>query len=304
MKGKVISVFGGSGFLGCYLIRELLKLGAHIKVFSRTPEKALDLKTQAKLGQLELHRIDITKIDSIKEAINGSDTIINLIGIRSGSSKQLFTTHVLFPKLLAKCAKLANIPHLIHFSTIGVERNYESSYAHSKYEGDQCVHNENPKSVILRPGLVFGQNDHFLYRLYFSMIKLPFFVTSNNHKSIKPIHASAIVNLVFDILNHYQKYQGKIINITGNKDYSIQEVLQMLEQVIGKRINILSLPGIAYKLYSSFFKLLPRPIMDKEQAHLLKYHYSDSFLKNHLKADQIQDKDLESFIFADLGRKS
>ena len=303
MKDRIISVFGGSGFLGGYIVRDLLAAGAHVKVFSNNPDQALPLKINAPLGQLETHYINISDQDAIKNAITGSDTIINLIGTRTESARHLFMVHVVFPKLLAKCAKQLHISRLIHFSTIGVEKSYESNYAHSKYEGDQCVHNEHHNSVIVRPGLVFGQNDHFIYRLYFLMMKLPFFLTANRNKTIRPIHASDVSHAVLNILAHYKKYQGRIVNLVGTKDYSLDTILSIIEKNLRKKISVVSLPTYAYRMYVSLSRLLPEPIMDKEQLHLLRYNYNNNTSKNYLKRMQIQDRDLEEFMLSDLGEK-
>jgi len=304
MQNKVISVFGGAGFLGNYITRSLLDSGAKVRILSHHPDKALPLKIKAKLGQLELQYLNISDIESIKNGIAGSYAIVNLIGSRNDSKKNLFLTNVFFPKTLAKCAKQQKIDKLIHFSTIGVEDTYESSYAHSKYEGDQYLQHEYKQSVILRPGLVFGHHDHFICKLYFLMSRLPVFVANNIHKTIKPVYAGDIANLVLDVLQNYKNYQGHVFNVTGTKEYSLWTILLALEQSIGKKINIITLRNAIYTLYLALSsRIFPKPLMDKEYIHLLSYNYN-RVPKNILKEIQINSKDLEQFILSGLKEKA
>jgi len=304
MQNKVIAVFGGTGFLGNYIVNSLLNSGATIRILSRNPSKALPLKINAKLGQLSLIYVNTSDADSIKNSIAGSDAVINLIGSRSASKKDLFLANVLFPKTLAKCIKDLKIPHFIHFSTIGVEDTYESNYAHSKYEGDQYLHHECKNAIILRPGLVFGLHDHFIYKLYFLMSRLPIFVATNLNKTIKPIYAGDIANLVVNILQDYNRYQGGIFNVTGTKEYSLSSIMLALSQGIGKKINVITLKKSAYSLYLTLLsKILPRPLIDKEYSHLLFYNYN-RIPKNILKEIKIDSKDLEKFILSGLKEKA
>jgi len=298
MKDQVISVFGGTGFLGSYIVRDLLAAGAHVRIFSKHPDSALSLKIDAKLGQLESHYIDIRNQDAIHTALAGSDAVINLIGTKLGSAKELFITHVLFPKSLARSAKQLNIRKLIHFSTVGVDKMYDSNYAHSKYEGDQCVHKEHRKSVIIRPSLVFGQKDHFINRLYFALTRFPVFPISSQKNHMKPIYAGDISKAVLYILNHYEHYQGKMLDFVGMKSYSMQEIISLIESSIGKSVRSVSIPRYAHRAYVLLSRFFPNPIMNKEQTHLLRYSHRTS--KNYLKKMEISDTDLEQFISSSL----
>lgn len=294
MKGQTITVFGGSGFLGGYIVRDLINAGANIRIYSDNTSDAISLKMGANLGQVKVYRINICDHNAIKSAITGSDAIINLIGIRNGSAKELFTTHVLFPKFLAKYAKHLNIPKLIHFSTIGVDKMYDSTYAHSKYEGDQCVSTEFNKSIILRPTLVFGQKDNFINRLYFLLPRFPIFPITHKMKNIKPIYAGDLAKIVLRLLNDYKKYQSKVLDISGQKSYSMKSITSIISNSIGKNIKLMSLSNTLYRSYVLVSRLFPDPIMDKEHTHLLRYNGRN--LRNHLKQMKINSTDLESFI--------
>lgn len=301
MKDQVISVFGGSGFLGSYIVRDLLKAGAHVRVFSKHPDSALALKLDAKLGQLESHYIDIRNPDAIKTAITGSDAIINLIGIKLGSAKELFITHVLFPKFLAKAAKQLHIRKLIHFSTIGVDKMYDSNYAHSKYEGDQCVHQELRTSVVIRPSVVFGQKDHFINRLYFTLTRFPIFPISNQKNHIKPLYAGDVAKAILYILNNYEHYHNKVLDFVGTHSYSMQDIISLIETSIGRHIRSIRIPRHIHRAYVLISRFFPNPIMNKEQTHLLRYSHRTS--KNYLKRMEISATDLEQFISSFLKEK-
>lgn len=294
MKDQVVSVFGGSGFLGSYIVRDLLASGAHVKIFSKNPESALHLKIDAKLGQLESHYIDIRNQDAIKNAIEGSDAVINLIGTTLGSAKKLFITHVLFPKFLARAAKHSGIHRLIHFSTIGVDRIYDSNYAHSKYEGDQCVHQEHRHAIVIRPSVVFGQKDHFINKLYFTLTRFLIFPISNQKNHVNPIYAGDISKSVVQLLNNYDRYQGRVLDFVGTTSYSMHDIISLIESSIGKNIRSISLPRYLHRAYVLLSRLFPNPIMNKEQTHLLRHSHRTS--KNYLKRMEISATDLEKFI--------
>lgn len=272
-KEKAV-IFGGTGFIGRDIVRKLLKKGSRVKIFSKNPEEADDLKTNASLGQLESSYIDIKNEEKIKEAIDGADFVINLIGIKSGSAKDFFTTHVLFPKILAKSIKRMGIKKFIHFSTIGVDKVYDSRYAHSKYEGEQCIYTEAPNSVIVRPSLVFGEQDNFLYTLYYSLLNYPVFPIAMHETETKPVYVGDVSKAALAILENYDSYKRKVVNIAGEKSYSMSSILEMIQTSIGKRTNLLKLPSPLYRSYVLLSRLLPNHIMNKEYTHLLRCQHN------------------------------
>lgn len=291
---ETIVIFGGTGFIGKDITQKLLKQGHKIKIFSKNPDEAGELKTNASLGQLESHYIDITNEESIKGAITGADSVLNLIGIKSGSKKDFFLTHVMFPKLLAKSIKTLKIKKLIHFSSIGVDKIYDSGYAHSKYEGDQCIHIEARHSVVVRPSLVFGQGDHFIHKLYYISLNYLLLPVASSSAETKPVFLGDVSKSILEILENYDSYKGKVIDIVGEKSYSMKSIIELIQSSIGKKINFLPLPNPIYRGYVLLSRLLPDHVMSKENTHLLRCSHKSS--RNIFEENSNQLTTLESFL--------
>jgi|GEM_PF-2367067 NADH dehydrogenase len=273
MNKEITVIFGGTGFIGRDIAQKLLKKGSLIKIFSKSPEKATDLKTNAALGQLQNEYIDITNEGEVKAAITGANTVINLIGIKSGSAKDFFTTHVLFPKMLAKLVKALGIKKFIHFSTIGVDKIYDSKYAHSKYEGEQRIRTETSNYVVIRPSLVFGQQDDFLHKLHYSLLNSPLLITSIQQIEFKPIYVGDVSNAALAILENYDKYKRKAIDLVGEKEFSMNSILEIMQTSIEKNTKLIKLPKPLYRSYVLISRFLPNHLMSKEYTHILRYNH-------------------------------
>ena len=159
---KIIAIFGAGGFIGKHLMRELTKLDYRIKVATRSPYLKGYLKTQGNPGQIELFETNIFDLDSIKEVLNNCNFVINLVGILYETRKQKFdAVHSYFPDLLSKACSELGIEKLIHVSALGIKEKHPSKYMQSKLEGENKIRENFSGSKILRPSVIFGQEDKF-----------------------------------------------------------------------------------------------------------------------------------------------
>ena len=161
-NNRQIAVFGGGGFLGRQLIRELTKENYRIKVATRNPYLKGYLKPLGNPGQIELIKTNIFNVEDVKKVLKNSDYVINLLGILYETRKQKFQQiHSQFPYLLANLCNDFVIKKLIHISALGVKEKHSSKYMQSKFQGEKNIMENFKPSVILRPGICFGPNDSF-----------------------------------------------------------------------------------------------------------------------------------------------
>jgi NADH dehydrogenase len=274
MKNKIITIFGGSGFVGSYIVKELAKTGAYIKIVSRNPEKAAFLKTAGEVGQIYLQSADVNDPDSLTKAIKNSDIVINLVGILFEKGRNTF-------KAINKCAavniarisKEQHVKHLIHFSALNVNRAYESKYAHYKYKAEKEVQKEFPKVVIVRSSLIFGSGDNF-FNLFARMAStfhvLP--LIYQGHTKFQPVYVGDIAKAVTRIIDNIDNYEGKVFELAGNDIYSYKEMMKLLLRVINQKALMISIPTYIAYIIAFFMEFLPHPLLTRDQIKLLKYH--------------------------------
>ena len=179
LNGKVVTVFGGTGFLGKYIIGKLAKAGYTIKVVSRRAENAKDLKTSGFVGQIVPVSADLAKQADIEAIIEGSYAVINCIGILYEQGKQKFDLlHAQIPEKLAQASKKLGVERFIHMSAIVNEKS-NSKYARSKINGDKAVIAAFSGATILKPSVVFGAEDNFFN----------FFASMANYSPVLPLIA-------------------------------------------------------------------------------------------------------------------
>ncbi|MBN9000607.1 MAG: NAD(P)H-binding protein, partial [Rhizobiales bacterium] len=160
----LVTVFGGSGFLGRHVVRALAKRGYRIRVGVRRPELAGHLQPLGKVGQIHAVQANLRYPASVEAATRGAGIVVNLVGILAGSGAQTFdAVHVKGAAAVAQAAASAGA-RLVHVSAIGADAESASAYARSKAAGEAAVREAAPESIIIRPSVVFGPEDDFTNR--------------------------------------------------------------------------------------------------------------------------------------------
>src|SRR6185503_7445212 len=164
-NATLVTIYGGSGFIGRHVVRALAKTGARMRVAVRRPELAGHLQPLGGVGQISPVQANVRFPDSLLAAAQGADAVVNLVGILFPSGKQTFeAVQDEGARHVAEAARAAGVGTLVHVSAIGADRDATSAYARSKAQGEAAVREVFPDAVILRPSVVFGPGDDFFNR--------------------------------------------------------------------------------------------------------------------------------------------
>jgi nucleoside-diphosphate-sugar epimerase len=273
MKAKNCLIFGGSGQIGCNLIRKLTKNNYQVTIVTRNiHQKSYKIKTQANAGYINIIEANIFDEKKISELFKKADICVNLIGIlfekKGGNSFK--NIHSTLPSLLAKLCKKYDLKHFIHLSALGINDPIDSEYAKSKLEGETNVLKNFPLATILRPSVVYSVDDNFTTNFMTLLSRLPIFpLYYNGRTKFEPIHCSDLTDAIYYVIS--KNIYSKIIECVGPEVLSLKQILEKLQILIGKKRILLPFPLSIAKLTAFFFEILPNPLLTRDQLRLLKY---------------------------------
>jgi uncharacterized protein YbjT (DUF2867 family) len=268
MKNQICTILGGGGFIGRYLVRNLTKKNYRCIISTRNAFQKGYLKTQATPGSIELINWNPNNFDELKESIQNSDVVINLIGILYQNRKQKFLNiHSEIPNIISKICKQADVKKFIHVSAIGANENSKSLYQRSKFKGEINALNFE-KTVIIRPSVVCGTEDNFT-NLFSKLSFLPIIPIVGMNYKFQPILvtdvADAIVKAIEEKDNH-----GKIYEIGGPKIISFGDMVKSIMNTLNKKRFVIEMPMPLAKIQSSVMSLLPiPPVLTRDQCEIL-----------------------------------
>ncbi len=271
-QDKIICIFGATGFLGQNITQELARAGYRIKIATRIPESAYELKTYGAIGQIVPVPCDYRSTDSIQEAVKGCHGVINLIGILYQKGKNSFQhAHVDIPQLIAEACQKNDIKKFVHISALGIDESL-SQYAKSKKNGEEAILNAFPNTTILRPSVVFGNGDSFVNLFAKLSIFLPFLPLYGGGKTkFQPVYVGDIADAVSNIINEKSnKYEGQTYHLGGPEVFSFKEIYEIILDEINRDRALIDIPWSIAKLQAAFFGLLPKPPLTLDQVKSLK----------------------------------
>jgi len=268
---KLVTVFGGSGFLGRYSVRALARAGHRVRVGVRKPHLANFLLPMGHVGQIQIVHADVTDDESVARALKGADAAVNLVGILYETGRQKFQKlHVDAAKTIAQTARAQGVGALVHVSAIGADPDSEAAYARTKAEGELRVREAFADVVIVRPSIVFGPEDHFFNR-FAAMVRispaLP--LIGGGHTKFQPVYvvdvAAAILTCIDDATT-----AGRTYELGGPRIYTFRELMQLVLAGTNRRRLLLPIPWNIAMLQASVLGLLPKPMLTRDQVRLLK----------------------------------
>lgn len=276
-KKSIVTVIGGSGFVGIYVVRKLAGLGVRIQVISRNAQlKAGQLRTIDKVGQIALINCDVNDLAKLETHISKSDYVVNLVGIKASSGKlQSFESlHQSFPLKLASLCTKHKIKKLIHISALGVGDATDSEYAQTKLAGEQALLNHFDNTVILRPSVIFGPEDKFINMFNFiSKIFLVIPCVAPAATIFQPIYVDDVAQAVAAMLMaDADTNASKVIEIAGPKKYNFKQIIEAMLAASGRKRFLITMPNTIMNVIALFASMLPNPLVTPDQLRLLKHN--------------------------------
>jgi NADH dehydrogenase len=271
MTPRVVTVFGGAGFVGRHVVRRLAKQGWIIRVAGRDPERAKFLGPLGDVGQITPIAVALQRPDSIAAAVVGADAVINLVGILYERGRQNFkAVHVDGPKFIAEAAAATGVKSLVHVSAIGADMTAKSDYARSKGYGEQVVRAAFPDAVICRPSLVIGPEDGFFNRFGMLARLMPWLPLIGGGKTrFQPVYVGDLAEAISRALTD-PKARGASFEFGGPKVYTFKELMQLLLSQIHRRRLLIPVPFWVAELQAGFLELMPVPLLTRDNVLLLK----------------------------------
>ncbi len=279
MSGKLVTIFGGSGFIGRYLVRHLAAQGWRVRVAVRDTAQAGFLKPAGNTGQIALVPCSVTDEAAVAKAVAGADAVINLVGIlfeRGGRTFQRI--HVDGATIVAKAAAAAGVKRLLHLSALGADDQSPSSYARSKEAGEMAVRNAFPGATIFRPSVVFGTEDGF-FNLFGAIAAwfpaLTFFTNAHPHSptgggpKFQPVYVGDVVEAMAQALTG-EGHAGKIYELAGPRVYDMREIMHIVNRETQRKRMVWGVPFLLAEIGAMVLQFLPKPLLTPDQVKLLR----------------------------------
>jgi len=241
---KLVTVFGGSGFLGRHVVRALAKRGYRIRVAVRRPELGFFLQPLGVVGQIQVVQANLRYPDSAKRAVEKADAVVNCVGILSESGRQSFGWVQAEGARVVAEATSSGLP-LVHVSALGADATSQSGYARSKGEGERSVMAARPDAVIVRPSILFGQGDSFFNRFAGLARALPVLPLAGSGTRFQPVFAGDVGEAIALAVDGTVA-GGRIYEFGGPEVRTLRELVEYVLTVTERRRLILDLPdGVA-----------------------------------------------------------
>ena len=271
MRDELVTIFGGSGFVGRHVVRQLAKAGYRLRVAVRQPNLANFLLPMGRVGQIQIVPCDVTAEASIARALEGAHITINLVGTLAPHGRQSFNAlHVAAPELIARHAKLKGLTRVVHVSAIGARADAASRYARSKAEGEAAIAREFPDATILRPSIVFGPEDKFFNRFANWTRYLPALpLIGGGRTHFQPVFVGDVAEALFRALEDPGS-KGRIYELGGPRVYTFRELMALILRETGRQRLLLPVPFAFASLKAMVLGLLPSPILTLDQVRQLR----------------------------------
>jgi len=270
MTARLVTVFGGSGFIGRYVVRELAKRGYLVRVAVRRPDQALFLKPAGDVGQITPVAANLRDQASVEATVKGAAAVVNLVGLLYESGRQRFqAVHVEGAGRVAAAAKAAGAERFVQISALGADPQSPAAYGRSKAAGEAAVVAAFPGAVILRPSIVFGPEDDFFNR-FAAMARLsPALPLIGGGKTkFQPVYVEDVAAAIVASLERPEA-RGGLYELGGPSVYSFKALLQYILAETGRRRLLVPVPFCAMRLQAAFLELLPVPPLTRDQVRLL-----------------------------------
>ncbi|MCX7284992.1 MAG: complex I NDUFA9 subunit family protein [Novosphingobium sp.] len=266
LDGMLVALVGGSGFFGKHLAQELLTRGARLRICSRHPERAFRVKPLGILGQVQSVAVDVLKPDTVAKALVGVDAVVNLVGAFAGNLDALQGAGV---GRVAQAAKAAGATAFVHVSALGADAASDVPYARTKAEGEAAVLAAFPGATVVRPSILFGEDDNFL-NMFGGLVKLPVLPVFGPDAKLQPVFVDDAAEAVGNALANAAAHAGKTYELAGPEVVTMGELNRMIAKAAGRSPVWLDLPDAVSGAFAKLTGWLPGAPMSTDQWKLLK----------------------------------
>lgn len=267
----LITVFGGSGFVGSQVVQDLARRGWRIRVAVRRPDRAYKLQTSGHVGQIQAVRCDATDPTQVEAALRGADAAVNLIGVLHEAGARSFQTmHIDTARNIAVGCAAGRVGRLVHVSAIGANPESESKYACTKAAGEMAVREAKPDAVIVRPSIVFGPGDDFLNRFAAMASMSPFLpLIGGGRTRFQPVYVGDVAEAILHAVERSDA-AGRTFELGGPAVMTFADILKLVLRETRRRNGLIPLPfpvarAIGSAAQLSAFVGIP-PVLTRDQV--------------------------------------
>ena len=273
----LVTVFGGSGFVGRHVVRALAKRHYRIRVAARRPELAGFLQPLGRVGQIHTVQANLRHAGSIAAAVRDADAVVNLVGILYERGRQRFEAVHTFGAEAVALAAAQHGARLVHMSSLGASEQSTSAYARSKAAGESAVLAAMPGATIFRPSVVFGPEDDLFNKFAALARMLPVLpLIGGGHTKFQPVFAGDVA-AAFAAAVAGETRPGTIYELGGPETFTMREIMAYVLATIERRRLLLPIPFWLAKVEAAILQFMPKPVLTPDQVELLR---SDSIVSD------------------------
>lgn len=265
LNGKLVTVFGGGGFLGRHTAQALMQAGGRVRIVQRDPKRAFAVKALGNLGQVQFVAADAGDAEAVRKAATGSDAVVNLIGILKGDFQR---AHVTTAVNIAEAAAASGAA-MVQISAIGAAADSASVYGRSKYAGEAKVRMVLPEATILRPSIIFGREDGFINRFAGMIHMVPVVPVVAPDTKFQPVFVGDVADAIVAALADPAAHSGKTYELGGPQAVSMRALLEWVSGKIGRSPLLVDLPDATAAALASATGWLPGAPITKDQWAML-----------------------------------
>lgn len=251
----LVTIFGGSGFVGTQVARAMARRGWRVRIAVRKPALAYELRMTGDVGQVQLSRCDINNPEDVAMALKGADVAINLVGILFETGGRKFQAmHVDGARNIAQAATAAGVKQLVHVSAIGADADSKALYARTKGEGEAAVRAAFPNAIVVRPSVIFGSEDGFLNRFANMAARMPVMPLVAGETRMQPVHVTDVAEAISRLATD-NRYGGETFELGGPAVWTMKEIIDYVLSETGRDRLVLPLPSVAARAIASLAQI-------------------------------------------------
>ncbi|WP_225205619.1 complex I NDUFA9 subunit family protein [Novosphingobium huizhouense] len=266
LEGRLVALIGGSGFFGTHLAQELLARGARLRICSRHPERAFRVKPLGILGQVQQVAVDVAKPHTLDVALTGVDSVVNLVGAFAGNLDAVQGKGL---RRLGEIAAAKGVQALVHISAIGADADSDVAYARTKAQGEEALQAAFPGVTILRPSVMFGEDDKFINMFAGLIAAFPALPVFGPAAKFQPVFVDDVAEAVGNILAAPAAHAGKTYEVAGPEQIAMGDLNRRIAKAEGRNRLFLDLPDGVSSAIATATGWLPGAPLSRDQWKLL-----------------------------------